>query len=465
MKQRLLLFWTASAVALFSLQACSGSDPAPVDLGELIEDHDTPIAPPGDLGGLTDLGDLVEPAGDHWYFTRANALNDDGIVIGESNYDGVTTSGAFRWDPVTGGMSFLYIQPGFGFSEAIDINSSGRIVCNSTNKLECEPRPDKRKQAFLWQPEGLVRTVNLTPPGMDYSEVADINDRGEVVLTAGPTACPQSPPEDCYHAYFWNGTFSVLGRIVSQCSEAVAINENLQAVINSGDTVVFHDLNHDVVESLNHLPGATKTIAVDINDSEYVNNDDIPDGHVIGNSGVDINGDEHLTVWDDTVQGFFWDGGAMYPVDHLGGGTSEVTDMNDRDQVVGGATTAEESVHAFLWTLGEAKRGVIRDLGTLGGSNSFATGINEAGQVVGYSETGALYTEQGIDPVPIWHAFLWDKGVMYDLGVHNDFYDYAFVPPYPFSEAVDVNAGGEVAGNSITINSHYRGFFLLPDLP
>jgi probable HAF family extracellular repeat protein len=155
----------------------------------------------------------------------------------------------------------------------------------------------------------------------------------------------------------------------------------------------------------------------------------------------------------------------MYPVDHLGGGSSVVVDMNNFDQVAGNSETADGSIHAFLWTLGEDERGIIRDLGTLGGSNSFATGINEAGQVVGYSETGAFYTEQGIDPVPVWHAFLWDKGVMYDLGVHNDFYDYPFVQPYPFSEAVDINAGGDVAGNSMTINSHYRGFYLLPDFP
>ena len=83
--------------------------------------------------------------------------------------------------------------------------------------------------------------------------------------------------------------------------------------------------------------------------------------------------------------------------------------MNNSDQVVGGATTADGSVHAFLWTLGEDKRGIIRDLGTLGGRNSFATAINEAGQVVGYSETGDLYREEGIAPVPVWHAFLWDE--------------------------------------------------------
>jgi probable HAF family extracellular repeat protein len=386
-------------------------------------------------------------------------------------------------------------------SEAVDINNPGAVIGNSSTGA------DNEKRAFRWvdgtctdlppvwfyvRCDGLVNRLVIG----SFSEAVDINDKGEIVLTL-----EDGPSER--HAYYWDGSsyttivlnspcililfpwvpvvvpdYVPLGRIAGADSEAVAINENLHAVVNSGGTAVFHDLNHDVVESLNHLPlpsdvGIVEgevydqlTFAVDINDSQYVNHDGIPDPHIIGNSGLDDNADGKLTVWGDTVvQGFFWDGGAMYPVDHLGGGTSEVSDMNNLDQVVGGATTADGSVHAFLWTLGEDKRGVIRDLGTLGGRNSFATSINEAGQVVGYSETGALYQEEGIDPFPIWHAFLWDNGVMYDLGVHNDFYDYPFVQPYPFSEAVDINAGGDVAGNSITINSHYRGFYLSPVFP
>jgi probable HAF family extracellular repeat protein len=216
----------------------------------------------------------------------------------------------------------------------------------------------------------------------------------------------------------------------------------------------------EVIEVLNHLPGATTTKAVDINDSIFTNNDAIPDGHIVGNSGTG----SLKIVEDASVRGFFWDGGAMYPVGDLGGGSSEVTDLNNKDQVVGGATTAEGAIHAMLWELGADRKGKIRDLGTLGGTNSMALAINEAGQIVGWSETGALYEEQGVTQ-PVRHAFLWDQGIMFDLGTHGPSYVYPFTPAFPFSEAVAINAAGQVTGNSITINAHPRGFFLSPVFP
>jgi probable HAF family extracellular repeat protein len=482
------------------MQGCSGgSSSLDVGGGDGGGD-DSPTEPViGDLGDLIDLGDLVYPQGDHWYFTWARAINDEGTVIGQSNKGDIASRAAFKWEPGSETMTFLGIHPGFTYSQAVDINATGTIIGYSSNPIglrwpdECETR------AFFWENGDFIDLPPAT--GHTYSEAVDINNKGEMVLTMDRYPCADVPSQA---AYYWDGETFVdsvpdylplcrpVGAIECLQPEAVAINENGQAIINTDGTVLFHDPNWDIVEALNHLSESLNcaiiTVAVDINDSGYINNDGIPDGHVIGNSGC-FTPEVLKTILSDTflelpeilprgptldrdkdfqkVQGFFWDGGAMYPVDHLGGGKSVAADINNKDQVVGAALTADRKTHAFLWTLGPDEKGVIRDLGTLGGDNSFALAINEAGQVVGWAETGEFYEEQGVVR-PVRHAFLWEDGQMYDLGVHNDFYDYPFIPPYPFSYAVDINEQGilnALTGNSVTINEHSRGFFLSPEMP
>jgi probable HAF family extracellular repeat protein len=511
MKRVFILFLVVVFSALLML-GCSGNSGGGGS-SQVAATSEPPPPPIGTVGDLIDLGDLVYPEGDHWYFTWARVINDEGTVVGVSN-NGFPFRAAFKWESET--MTFLGIHPGqifscefdplpafrsFLYSEAVDINTFGTIIGNSSTGYNWPN--DKEKQAFLW--ENGVFTELPPPPGAIWSEAVDINNKGEVVftITADQGACQVRSG-----AYYWDGEtfnnsvpdYKPLGVFLGENSEAVAINENGQAIINGGvrgssgsepGTAVFHDLTWDVIETINGLPNATVTVAVDINDSGYVNNDGIPDGHVIGNSG-DFSRNElkkilshpFLTLPEDLpggptlgrdlgggtnsyVQGFFWDGGAMYPVDHLGGGMSVAADINNKDQVVGGALTADGMTHAFLWTIGPDEKGVITDLGTLGGDNSFALAINEAGQVVGWAETGELYEEEGVVR-PVRHAFLWEDGQMYDLGVHSDFYDYPFIPPYPFSYAVDINEQGvlhALIGNSVTINAHSRGFFLSPEMP
>ena len=99
----------------------------------------------------------------------------------------------------------------------------------------------------------------------------------------------------------------------------------------------------------------------------------------------------------------------------LGGNDSFPTSIGGEDKVVGGAQTGQpdpffgQQIHPFLW-----KRGLMIDLGTLGGSDGFAAGINEVGQVVGCTSVNGIVVPPFT--VPLFFAFLWQDGVMTNLG-------------------------------------------------
>ena len=143
---------------------------------------------------------------------------------------------------------------------------------------------------------------------------------------------------------------------------------------------------------------------------------------------------------------FEWQEGEVTNLGALSGGTSGCTQwINEQGWIVGGSTngaidplTGYPEVNAALW-----KSGSILNLGTLGGNQSLAWSVNDNGQVVGFGLNDIA------DPFAVGvfafgatqaHAVLWQNGAARDLGTLGG----------PDSDALMVNASGQIAGMSMT---------------
>jgi probable HAF family extracellular repeat protein len=419
-----------------------------------------------------DLGDLVLD-GQNWYETRVMALGENDTVAGQTTVANVTFKGAFLWDGVS--MTYLGMHGDAGtplddwdlynrfdsggdpkpfiYSEGVAIGPNGDVVCNSTTGTNWPDETEKR--AFHYDVVTGVQT-DLPPyqfhdPATDrgqFSEAFDMNanyvvfnreeKKGEdIIANAWPLGGAINGPG----IVGADSNVFIAQILGAGIVEPVAINDADEAITNSLElTVVFDDINTGGFADLGALTGLV-TVGAAINDHPGT-------GHVAGTTGN---------------KAFFWDGGSMVSCGDLGGGTSEATDINNSDVVIGNSTTAGGDTHAFSWRLVNGV-GVMTDLGTLGGANSWAVDINNNGLIVGKSETGATYTEGGVT-YNVVHACAWYNNVIYDLGIHSDFYAYSLANPFPFSEAIAVNDNNRIAGNSYSPNEHYRGFILDSPVP
>jgi probable HAF family extracellular repeat protein len=182
---------------------------------------------------------------------------------------------------------------------------------------------------------------------------------------------------------------------------------------------VFHafEWQKGVVTDLSALPPANKNCS----NASSVN----ANGEIAGTSEIDeldplaqpfIVKEGHAVLWkNDKVE----------DLGTLGGNQSGATGINNRGQVVGGALNAiPDPVSMFYFLIGGLsdgtqqraflwQKGVMQDLGTLGGPDAFAEFVNERGQVAGFSYTDS--TLNSTTGIPV-HPFLWENGRMADLG-------------------------------------------------
>jgi probable HAF family extracellular repeat protein len=201
----------------------------------------------------------------------------------------------------------------------------------------------------------------------------------------------------------------------------------------TGDCFLAHAFlwHNGVLTDLGALPGAGNSSFA------YASND----------RGQEVGVSENGVI--DPLSGFpevdavMWTDGGIIDLGTLGGNASTAENLNNRAQVVGaalnlipdsfvtglfpyilnngtasnnGAPIAVTQAHAFLW-----EQGVMRDLGTLGGPDSTAQFVNEHGQIAGESFTDSTPNPPISAPacagagVPTQHPFLWQDGFV-DLG-------------------------------------------------
>jgi probable HAF family extracellular repeat protein len=168
------------------------------------------------------------------------------------------------------------------------------------------------------------------------------------------------------------------------------------------------------------------------------------DGVVAGASDVDYN--SHVTIENPdggpTIHPFVWQEGVMRdlivnaPAGVFGGTYGTVTWLNNRGQVTGTMNLSGDMTwRSFLWD-----RGVMRDLGTLGGIQTTSSWLSDTGAVVGKSDVRDICTACPPDnQKQLHHPFLWKDGVMTDLKL---------LPGDTAGNAYSINRYGQIVGRS-----------------
>jgi probable HAF family extracellular repeat protein len=311
-------------------------------------------------------------------------------------------------------------------------NGEGNLILNNSGVISSSadiPVPDPNAPDFCFNPDCFlahaVRWNNgvLTDLGAlagNNSKASAINARGWIAgISATDVIDPVTGLPEA-RAVLWKENETIdLGTLGG--------NESLGIYVNDGGQVVgMSTINTDPDPF--SLPGfGASTHTFIWKDGEKVDLGTLGGPDVFSGKGC-VNQRQGLVVGGsltssipDPITGFppldpfLWENGTMLDLGTLGGTVGLAQCANNRGQVIGVSSlaenpfacfTGEPGCHPFLW-----EQGVLTDLGTLGGDNGTPIWINNAGDVVG---------EADLPGSQVHHAFLWREGVMTDLGTLGD---------------------------------------------
>lgn len=166
-----------------------------------------------------------------------------------------------------------------------------------------------------------------------------------------------------------------------------------------------------VLANLGALPGGCFSLPVAINSK----------GMIVG---VSDNGVIDPQTGLPEIRADFLYKGQVISMGTFGGTNSLANGINSRGQATGGAENTDPDPwnfagliglpsptawHGFIW-----QNGVLQDLGTLGGPDSFGFVINDPGQITGFSFSDSI--PNPTTGIPTVAPFLWDRGRMINLG-------------------------------------------------
>ncbi len=297
---------------------------------------------------------------------------------------------------------------------------------------------------------------------------------------------------DCYvqHAFVWqNGVLKDLGTLKGGSSSFAYFVTDAGLIVGGSETGAIDRLAgtpeyHATVWSNGKIAdlgtlGGTSSFATQANDY----------GYVIGAAQNAISDRFSILGLGTQTRAFLWYGGTMSDLGTLGGPDSFAQIINDQGQIAGvsytsnspNPTTGLPTLDPFIW-----QNGQMTHVPNLGGTNPigpFIFGLNNSGQIVGGMTTtgdrflhaflsdgqntvdlnaiGGQWGDVSLatalnDPIPqlhptqvvgiAWlagdklaHGFLWQNGVMTDLGtLYGD----------PCSQAESINSAGQIVGAS-----------------